>query len=92
MEATQGQGVNVILEMLANVNLGADLKVLAHGGVVAVIGSRGTVDINPRDLMMREASVVGVMGQSAFHIPHVISLSPSRRCDSCFFGMARRHT
>lgn len=61
-EATGGRGVDVILEMLANVNLGRDLTVLAQGGRVAVIGSRGPVEINPRDLMMREADVRGVMG------------------------------
>ena len=55
-------GVDVILEMLANVNLNEDLKVLARGGVVAVIGNRGTVEINPRLLMQRESSVIGVLG------------------------------
>ena len=33
--------VDVILEMLANVNLGNDLTVLAKGGCVAIIGNRG---------------------------------------------------
>ena len=50
-------GVDVILEMLANVNLGADLKLLARNGRVVVIGSRGDVTITPRDLMARRASV-----------------------------------
>jgi NADPH2:quinone reductase len=53
-------GVNVILEMLANVNLGADLTVLAKRGRVVVIGSRGNVEINPRDLMTREADIMGM--------------------------------
>ena len=57
MEATGGRGVDVILEMLANVNLGHDLKLLATQGRVIVIGSRGDVTINPRDLMMRRGSV-----------------------------------
>lgn len=52
----------MIVEMLANVNLGKDLKILARGGVVAVVGNRGTVEINPRDLMQKEASIVGVLG------------------------------
>ena len=43
--------------MLANVNLGADLKLLARNGRVVVIGSRGDVTITPRDLMTRRASV-----------------------------------
>ena len=57
LRATGGQGVDVILEMLANVNLGADLKLLARNGRVVVIGSRGDVTITPRDLMTRRASV-----------------------------------
>ncbi len=57
---TDGRGVNVILEMLANVNLGEDLKILAAGGRVVVIGSRGTVEIDPRDTMSRDASILGM--------------------------------
>ena len=57
MKATDGRGVGVILEMLANVNLGHDLTLLASFGRVVVIGSRGEVTINPRDLMTRQASV-----------------------------------
>lgn len=53
-------GFNVIIEMLANHNLDQDLKALAFGGRVAVIGNRGTVEINPRDLMARDAAVMGV--------------------------------
>ena len=53
-------GFNVIIEMLANHNLDQDLKALAFGGCVAVVGNRGTVEINPRDLMARDASVIGV--------------------------------
>ncbi len=58
-------GVNLIVEMLANVNLGRDLTMLARGGRVAVVGSRGPVEINPRDAMMREADIRGVMLFSA---------------------------
>lgn len=60
-ELTGGKGVDVILEMLANVNLGHDLPLLARGGRVVVIGSRGTVEINPRDLMARDATVTGMV-------------------------------
>jgi NADPH:quinone reductase and related Zn-dependent oxidoreductases len=56
-KATAGKGVDVILEMLANVNLGADLKLLAPYGRVIVIGSRGDVTITPRDIMARRACV-----------------------------------
>lgn len=61
MDLTGGRGVDVILEMLSNVNLGKDLTILAKGGRVAVIGSRGPVEINPRDAMSRDAVILGVM-------------------------------
>jgi NADPH:quinone reductase len=57
IEATGGHGVDVILEMLANVNLGHDLKLLAVQGRVVVIGSRGDVTITPRDLMSRRGAI-----------------------------------
>ncbi len=57
LRATGGRGVDLILEMLANVNLGQDLKLLALHGRVIVIGSRGDVTITPRDLMSRRASI-----------------------------------
>ena len=59
MKATGGRGVDVILEMLANVNLANDLKLLATNGRVIVIGNRGEITINPRDLMGRRASIRG---------------------------------
>ncbi|HLI34032.1 MAG TPA: NADPH:quinone reductase [Terriglobia bacterium] len=59
-QLTNGRGVDVILEMLANVNLGKDLTVLARNGRVVVIGSRGSVEINPRDTMSRDASILGM--------------------------------
>jgi len=58
---TGGRGVDVILEMLANVNLGRDLRVLAPGGRVVVIGSRGKVEIDPSDTMTRDAAIVGML-------------------------------
>src|SRR5215213_1041464 len=57
---TGGRGVDVILEMLANVNLDKDLGALALGGRVVVIGSRGTVEINPRQMITRDASILGL--------------------------------
>lgn len=57
MEATGGRGVDVILEMLANVNLGHDLKLIAAEGRVVVIGSRGDVTITPRDLMSKRGTI-----------------------------------
>lgn len=59
LKATDGRGVDVILEMLCNVNLATDLKLLAINGRVIIIGNRGEITINPRDLMMRRASARG---------------------------------
>jgi NADPH2:quinone reductase len=58
---TGGRGVDVILEMLANVNLDSDLKILAPGGRVVVIGSRGRIEIDPRDTMSRDAVIFGML-------------------------------
>ena len=65
LSLTSGRGVDVILEMLSNVNLGNDLNVLARGGRVAAIGNRGpgnqgTVSVNPRALMSRDAAILGI--------------------------------
>ncbi|HEY2548789.1 MAG TPA: NADPH:quinone reductase [Candidatus Acidoferrum sp.] len=59
MKGTGGRGVDIILEMLANVNLAHDLKLLATNGRVIIIGNRGEITINPRDLMSRRASARG---------------------------------
>jgi NADPH2:quinone reductase len=61
LELTDGRGADVIVELLANVNLANDLKLLNQGGRVAVIGSRGTVEIDPRDAMKRDASIMGLL-------------------------------
>jgi NADPH:quinone reductase len=58
---TEGRGPDVILEMLSNVNLGKDLGALASNGRIVIIGSRGKVEITPRDAMSREATIFGLM-------------------------------
>jgi NADPH2:quinone reductase len=58
-KASGGRGVDVILEMLANVNLATDLKLLALNGRVIIIGNRGEITINPRELMLRRATAKG---------------------------------
>ncbi len=60
LAATGGRGYDVILEMLANVNLGRDLGILAPRGRVVVIGNRGTVEINARDIMTRDGSILAM--------------------------------
>jgi NADPH2:quinone reductase len=59
MKLTDDAGVNVILEMLANKNLAKDLTVLAKKGRVVVIGSRGPIEIDPRNTMERDADIRG---------------------------------
>ncbi|UJR17388.1 hypothetical protein I4U23_004283 [Adineta vaga] len=57
-----GDGVDLILEMLANVNLNSDLELLkARIGRVVVVGNRGTVDINPRLMMIKETMICGTI-------------------------------
>ena len=56
---TGGRGADVILEMLANQNLAKDLSTVSIRGRVIVIGNRGTIEINPRDAMGRDASIMG---------------------------------
>lgn len=57
---TGGRGFDVILEMLANVNLARDLSILAPKGRVVVIGNRGSIEINPRDAMARDGSILAM--------------------------------
>jgi NADPH:quinone reductase len=60
LAATGGHGYDLILEMLANVNLGRDLGILATHGRVSVVGSRGNAEITPRDMMGRDGAIVGM--------------------------------
>jgi NADPH:quinone reductase len=62
---TDDRGVDVILEMRADINLAHDLTLLARRGRIVVIGSRGRIEIEPRDAMIREAAVLGVFHFSA---------------------------
>ena len=60
VELAGGRGFDLIVEFLANANLGADLKALAPRGRVVVVGSRGAVEVDPRDLMNAEGAVLGM--------------------------------
>ena len=53
-------GPQLILEMLANVNLTADLDLVAKYGRIVVIGNRGEITINARVAMMKELDVRGI--------------------------------
>ena len=60
MELTGNKGADVILEMLANVNLGKDIDLVARFGRIVVIGNRGSIEINPRGTMGKDASIHGL--------------------------------
>lgn len=55
-----GNGPELILEMLANVNLAVDLDLVAKYGRIVVIGNRGEITVNPRMAMMKELDVRGI--------------------------------
>jgi NADPH2:quinone reductase len=57
---TGGKGPELILEMLANVNLAADMELAAKFGRIVVIGNRGEITINPRLAMMKELDIRGI--------------------------------
>lgn len=60
MKAEVAGGFDLILEMLANVNLAKDLDLLAPRGRVVVIGSRGRIEIDPRATMGKETDIRGL--------------------------------
>ena len=51
--------VDLVVEMLANVNLMRDVDVLALRGRVVVVGNRGSLDFNPRGIMGKDADIRG---------------------------------
>lgn len=57
---TGNDGPSLILEMLANVNLAADLELVAKYGRIVIIGNRGEITINPRLTMMKELDIRGL--------------------------------
>jgi NADPH2:quinone reductase len=57
---TGGHGPAIIMEMLANTNLQKDLGVIAMRGRIVVIGNRGTVEINARLAMNKDAAILGM--------------------------------
>ncbi len=64
-EATGG-GVDVIIEMLANVNLENDFSALAMFGRITVVGNRGSLQFTPRLAMTKDATIYGM---SLFNSP-----------------------
>ena len=57
---TRGAGPEVIVEMLANVNLNRDLAAIARFGRVIVVGNRGPTEIDARQTMGKDSSIRGM--------------------------------
>ncbi|OUL23945.1 quinone oxidoreductase [Nostoc sp. RF31YmG] len=57
---TGEQGINIILEMAANVNLAKDLGLMAKAGRIIVIGGQGQVSIDPVNIIGLGVSIIGV--------------------------------
>jgi NADPH:quinone reductase len=60
MTITGNRGVDMIIELLANVNLNKDLGILAKRGRVVVVGNRGTIEIDPRQTMVKDSDIRGM--------------------------------
>jgi len=65
-ERTGGKGVDLIIEMLANVNLERDFEALAMFGRIVVVGNRGSIQFTPRLAMTKDATIHGM---SLFNAP-----------------------
>ena len=62
---TGGRGVDLIIEMLANVNLVRDLDLIAKRGRITIVGNRGSLELNPRAIMGKDATIVGFTAWNA---------------------------
>lgn len=59
-ELNGNKGIDIIIEMLANVNLQHDFDVLAMFGRVTVVGNRGSLEFTPRAAMNKDATIYGM--------------------------------
>lgn len=67
---TGGKGLDLIIELASHKNLASDLTAVARHGRIVVIGSRGKIEIDPRDAMIREAEIFGLALPSADAAEH----------------------
>ena len=72
-------GIHLIIEMAANKHLSHDLSLLCVGGRVVIVGGRGNVEVNPRDIMSREIDLLGIKlfssSESELHEAHAAILA-----------------
>lgn len=57
---TNKKGPDVIIEFLADVNLETDSLIIADYGRIVIVGSRGTIEFSPRNLMTNDATITGM--------------------------------
>lgn len=60
MDHTNGRGVDLIIEMLADQNLDKDLGLLAKRGRVVIVGNRGRTEIDARQTMQKDSDIRGM--------------------------------
>src|SRR5579883_1124419 len=58
--ATGDRGIDIVLEMAANVNLASDLSLMAPAGRIIVIGGQGPATIDPVSIIGLGVSIIGV--------------------------------
>jgi NADPH2:quinone reductase len=84
MAKTDGRGVDLVIEMLANVNLVRDLEMIATRGRVVIVGNRGALELNPRSIMSKDATVVGFTNWNAtpreLAVAHAAIVAGMERC------------
>jgi NADPH2:quinone reductase len=84
MAKTDGNGVDLVIEMLANVNLNRDLEMIAKRGRIVIVGNRGSLEINPRSIMSKDAIVTGLTNWNAtpkeFATAHAAIIAGMERC------------
>ena len=73
MSLSEGRGADVVLEMLANVNLDKDFDLLALRGRVVAVGNRGRIEIDPGKLMTKEGALYGMRGFNATPDEHRVT-------------------
>lgn len=59
-DATENRGVDAVIDMAAHANLMKDVQVTATRGRIVVVGSRGSLDFDPRTLMSNDLDVRGM--------------------------------
>ncbi|MFV0399322.1 MAG: NADPH:quinone reductase [Oscillospiraceae bacterium] len=71
LEYTGGRGVDLVIEMLANVNLEKDLAMLALHGRIVVVGNRGSLEWSPRSAMQKDADIRGMLLANMSHRDYI---------------------